>query len=248
MNSKGGLLSRPRSQAISPSTIVANDDTYEWLARREKRAPNPPKDLGAAWERLTPLEKAPEAARSRIGYWAASKGADLATLERMEVRYRVNRHGGIVVAYSVCCAATEKLSAGTIVGIKYRDLDPEAPRQKFCEPGTRLASPALPSLYGRPEPERCFVCEGESDAAWLLARGRPSDAVFCLHGGAALFCSEWISCLPEGAEVFVATDNDWDRHGGNIGEELAQQLLAAIPGSRRVLPPFPAKDWAEVAA
>jgi hypothetical protein len=166
----------------------------------------------------------------------------------MNVRYRVNRHGGVQLAYAVRCAKTETLEAGTVVGVKFRDPDPEAPRVKFCAPGTRLKYPALPSLYGCQEPRRVFVCEGESDAAWLLERCDEDGAVLCLHGGALLFYPEWLELIPEAADVLAATDNDWDRKQGNIGEELAQRILRHLPAARRLRPPFPAKDWCEVSS
>jgi hypothetical protein len=65
----------------------------------------------------------------------------------------------------------------------------------------------------------------------------------------ALFSSEWLALIPDDADVLVATDNDWDRREGNIGEELAQRILAAhLPSARRLRPPFPAKDWCEVSS
>jgi hypothetical protein len=182
----------------------------------------------------------------RVDWWANSKGSSLPTLARMGVRYRVNHYGGVLVAYAVRCAETATLEAGTVVGVKFRDLDPDVARVKFCAPGTRLKYPALPSLYGCPEPRRVFVCEGESDAAWLLERCDEDGAVLCLHGGAALFSPQWLELIPEDGEVLVATDNDWDRKQGNLGEQLAQRILRHVPSARRLRPPFPAKDWCEV--
>jgi hypothetical protein len=226
-------------------------DAYAWLASRERRAPNEPRNLDLIWEVLDRLWSAPSVVRERVAVFAADKRTTLETLEGMDVRYRVNRHGGVQIAYAVRCAATVsslfgELAAGTVVGVKYRDLDPGAPVVKFCAPGSRLAYPALPSLYGAAKPRRLFVCEGESDAAWLLARCGDSDAIFCLHGGAALFCPEWLDHLPNADEIFVATDNDWDRRLGNIGDQLADKFLAVLPHARRLRPPFPAKDWCEV--
>lgn len=209
---------------------------------------NPPRSLEHVWVNLDELEGAPEVVLGRVDWWARSKGASLHTLVRMGVRYRVNRHGGVYIAYAVCCAATETLQAGTVVGVKFRDLDPDAPRVKFCAPGSRLKYPALATMYGCQEPRRVFVCEGESDAAWLLERCDEDGAVLCLHGGAALFSAEWLYPIAEDADVLVATDNDWDRPQGNIGEDLAQRILRHLPRARRLRPPFPAKDWCEVSS
>jgi hypothetical protein len=217
-------------------------DVYVRLAKPA----NPPRDLSCVWANLNTLEDAPDVVLGRVEWWAHSKGSSLPTLARMNVRYRVNRHGGVHIAYAVRCAQTEALEAGTVVGVKFRDLDSEAPRVKFCAPGTRLKFPALPSLYGCADARRLFVCEGESDAAWLLERCDDDGAVLCLHGGAALFSAEWLELVPDGADVLVATDNDWDRPRGNIGEQLAQRILAQLPSARRLRPPFPAKDWCEV--
>jgi ribose 5-phosphate isomerase A len=225
---------------------AAMSDTYAWMAQRERRPPNPPRDLSHVWAGLTPLEQASGVVRARVAVFAADKRTTLATLERMGVRYGVTRHGGVQIAYAVRCAETEQLAAGTVVAVKFRDLDPDAPRVKFCAPGSRLACPALPTVYGAAKQRRVFVCEGESDAAWLLARCADEDAVFCLHGGAALFCREWIGHVPAADEVLIASDNDWDRRLGNIGDKLAQRFLAELPYARRLRPPFPAVDWCEV--
>lgn len=231
----------------APATAQA-DDAYARLAKRERKPPNPPRDLSAIWEALMPLASASPVIRARVDHWAASKGATLETLERMDVRCRVNRHGGVVIAYSVRCAETDQLPAGTVVAIKFRDLDPEAQPGKWCAPGSRLAYPALPSVYGASDPRRLFVAEGESDAAWLLTRADARDAVMCLHGGAGLFYVEWAEIVPASAQVLIATDNDYDRRLGNIGDELAARLQEAVPRAKRLRPPYPARDWCEVTA
>jgi hypothetical protein len=227
-------------------TLTSTSDHYAWIAQRERKPPNPPRDLSYAWDELMPVGDAPATVRARVEVFASDKRTSLTTLARMGVRYKTDKHGGVVLAYAVRCAETDGLAAGTVVGIKFRNLDPGALRGKFCAPGTRLAYPALPSRYGAEKPERVFICEGESDAAWLLARCADDDAVFCLHGGAALFCPEWADHVPAADQILVASDNDWDRRAGNIGDQLAVKLLAALPGSRRLRPPYPAKDWCEV--
>jgi hypothetical protein len=180
-------------------------DAYVRLAKPA----NPPRDLSHVWANLDVLEEAPEVVLSHIDWWARSKGSSLPTLARMNVRYRVNRHGGVHIAYAVRCAETEKLEPGTVVGIKFRDLDSEAPRVKFCAPGTRLKYPALPTLYGNPEARRVFVCEGESDAAWLLERCDNDGAVLCLHGGAALFACEWLGLITTGIADAGTSAKSW---------------------------------------
>jgi hypothetical protein len=224
---------------------TSSENAYAWLAERERRPANPPRDLGWIWDGLPELGDN-RSSLERVDWWAASKGSSATTLQRMGVRYRVNKHGGVVVAYAVRSAEVGRLAAGTIVAVKFRDLDPDARPQKYCAPGSRLKYPALPSVYGAPRPRRLFICEGESDAAWLFQRCREDGAVYCLHGGAALFSPEWLEHLPQADQVYVATDNDWDRRLGNIGEELARRFLDALPAARRLRPPFPAKDWCEV--
>jgi hypothetical protein len=220
-------------------------DAYRWLAERECRPANQPQDLSQEWDELTPVSDASDVARDRIRSFVRTKGTSFSALVGMDARFRETQRGNVTLGYAVRCAETDGLSAGTVVGIKFRDL---ALSQKFCASGTKLGYPALPSLYGASDPRRLFVCEGETDAAWLLDRCDVQDAVFCLHGGAALFCPKWLDHLPEAGEVFVATDNDWGRSLGNIGDELAGKFLKALPDSRRLRPPFPAKDWCEVSS
>jgi hypothetical protein len=222
-------------------------DSYARLVQRE-RQPNPLRDLSHVWEALTSLTDAPESGsvRARARVWAEGKGFSIETLDRMNVRYRVNKHGGVVLAYDVRCDHATTLPGGIVCGIKYRDLDPEG--RKFCEPGTRLSYPAMPSMYGSSTPRRVFVCEGESDASWLVSRAQATDSVYCLHGGAGLWFPEWTFPLERsGADAYIATDNDWDRPRGNIGDELAERIARDLPGgSERLRPPFPARDWCEV--
>jgi hypothetical protein len=231
---------------LSSSDNTATIDSYQWLLDRERK-PNPLRDLSGVWEGLPAVADGSPAVLSRMERWAEHKGTTTSTLQRMDVRYRVNRYGGVALAYSVRCDHASTLLGGKVCGIKYRDLDPD--RGKWCEPGTRLSYPAMPSMYGSSTPRRVFVCEGESDAAWILSRAQESDAVYTLHGGAALWFPEWTLPLDRSAaELYIATDNDWDRKLGNIGDELAQRIARSLDrDSIRQRPPFPARDWCEVA-
>jgi hypothetical protein len=220
---------------------LTDADSYRRL--RERREPNLPRDMSLDWERFTPVSDATGSVLSRIGYWAQSKGFTVRALELQEVGFRIDRNGGVTLAYPV------RTLEGAIVAIKLRGLD----GKKNCVPGSRLKYPAMPSLYGAGNPRRVFVCEGESDAAFLLEHIQETDAVLCCHAGAGVFCPEWIGGIPDSAsEVFICSDNDYDRRPAypgdvaNIGEQFAQKWLARVPGSKRLKPPFPAKDWCEV--
>jgi hypothetical protein len=226
-------------------------DVYWRLAAGEREA-NPPRDLTREWERMLPLDQASIAARVRIEHWAQAKGFTVQTLRRMGVRHRAAQ-GAVKLAYAVRTAETLEMPAGAIVGIKVRDLD----GSKSCVPGSRLAYPAVPTLLGNPQPERVLMSEGETDAAWLFERASDSEAILCCHAGAGVFCREWVDSVPSSAgEIYLASDNDWDRepdHAGvaNIGDRFAERWAAALAGvgreSLRLRPPHPARDWCEVA-
>ena len=141
------------------------------------------------------------------------------------------------------------LEAGTVVGVKLRSVQSG---RKLCEPGTRLSWPAMPSLYRHEagDPTTVYVCEGESDAAWLLGQWKPGSAVYCLHGGAALWDARWAGRsshrCPDPGRHRQRPDPPTDTRGiQNIGDHLAQRIMADVPGSKRLRPPMPARDWCE---
>jgi hypothetical protein len=236
-------------------TLIARalDDDYARLATRERVAPKPPQDMTAVFDEFTPVSDSEGRDRDNIRRFTASKGFDIGALVTMDVRFKTTRAGEVYLAYPVRCGpGADHLNQGTVVGVKLRSCQTG---RKLCEPGTRLSWPAMPSLYGAGDPDRIYVCEGESDAAWLLAHGDLATDVYCLHGGAALWDARWaiplVSAKSEGVKVLVATDNDHDRPTDvlgiqNIGEQLARKIMADVPGSKRLKPPMPARDWCEV--
>lgn len=228
------------------------DDPYWRMADAERRAPAPPQDMTDLWNRYTPISDSEGRDRDKIRAWATTKGTDIGMLFVMDVRFAATKAGDVWVAYAVRFGVGPDLNPGTVVGIKLRSV---GSGRKFCEPGTRLFFPAMPSLYRKVESEnidRIVVCEGESDAAWLMSHGNETDAVYCLHGGAALWDPRWAFPLIErNVPVLVATDNDYDRAVDtrgiqNIGDHLAGQIMADVPKSKRLRPPKPARDWCEV--
>ncbi len=221
------------------------------MATRERVAPKPPQDMTAIWNEYTPVSDSAERERDPIRRFCGSKGFDIGALIMLDVRYKMTRAGEVYLAYPVRVGEGADLEAGTVVGVKLRSVQSG---RKLCEPGTRLSWPAMPSLYRHEagDPTTVYVCEGESDAAWLLGQWKPGSAVYCLHGGAALWDARWAGPLvASGARILVATDNDHDRPTDtrgiqNIGDHLAQRIMADVPGSKRLRPPMPARDWCEV--
>jgi hypothetical protein len=229
------------------------DDDYAWLERKTYRAPNPPVDMSRVWDTYDPVEGSSDRDRDVIRRYAASKGFGTGELVKMGVRYHTSKSGEVWLAFGVRCDANDDLEDGTVVGVKLRSCQQG---RKISEPGSRIAYPARPSMFPNDNTGTIYVCEGESDAAWLLAHSKAADQVYCLHGGASVWDSRWADPLRAAVEggtqqVLVATDNDWDRPVDqlgiqNIGEHLAGRILADVPGARRLRPPMPARDWCEV--
>jgi hypothetical protein len=229
----------------------ALEDDYGRMATRERVAPKPPQDMTHVFDEFTPVSDSEGRDRDGIRRFTRSKGFDIGALVTMGVRFKTTRAGEVYLAYPVRVSDGADLEAETVVGVKLRSCQTG---RKLCEPGTRLSWPASPSMYGDGDPDTIYVCEGESDAAWLLAQRKPGAAVYCLHGGAALWDPRWAVPLNEakskGARILVATDNDYDRPVDvtgcqNIGEKLALRIMSDVPGSRRLRPPHPARDWCE---
>jgi hypothetical protein len=227
---------------------LREEDDYYRMAARERTAPRPPQDMTNVFAEYTPVTDSGGRDRDNIRRFTDSKGFGIGELVKQSVRFTTTRAGEVFLAYPLRCADGEPL-AGKVIGIKLRAV---RTGRKWCESGTRIGWPAIPSLYGSPSAETIYVCEGESDAGWLLANSDPTAAVYCLHGGAALWDARWAIPLVEAtAKIVVATDNDHDRpvdHLGvqNIGEKLARRIMSDVPRSRRLRPPLPARDWCEV--
>lgn len=121
--------------------------------------------------------------------------------------------------------------AGT-VAMKFRSLDPDA-KQKYDGPSgqhVRLYNAgALATATGT----TVCVCEGELAAlvthhvVGVPAVGAPGTQ----------WQAHWARCLADFEQVLVVADNDEKEDGSNPGLKHAKSLVAAIPGSRLVLPP-----------
>jgi hypothetical protein len=217
----------------------ARRDHYD----RVVREPNRLRDLIKEWERYTPLRDLPAVASSRVEAFCASKRITIEALEQLDTRARVNRHGGVVLAYPRYAHAE---GGSFVCGIRLRDLDPEI--GKSSVPGSRFAPPAQPSVIGNSDSLDWFAVEGETDGArlWLLTRG---EAAIVVYGGTqAARYAEWDAVYPDGATVYVAFDSDRRRSDEPAsvmrGAEAAELLMRRLPDARR-LAPLGAKDWAE---
>jgi hypothetical protein len=207
------------------------------------RKPNRLRDLTNEWERYAPLADLPAAALARVEAFCESKRITVEALEQLGTRARVNRHGGVVLAYPRYAGVDD----GSIVcGIRLRDLDPAI--GKSSVPGSRFAPPALPAVVGNVDSLDWLAVEGETDAArlWLLTRG---EAAIVVYGGTqAARYAEWDALYPPDATVYVAFDADRrrpdERPSVMRGAEAAALLMERLPHSRRIVP-LGAKDWAE---
>lgn len=186
--------------------------------------------MSGEWAALTPLSDAGDEPRSKARRLAESKGFGIGALVRQGVRVRWRARGDTTLAWPVFH------EDGFVCGIKYRGLGPRF-EGKRAEPGSAIRYPAMPSLYGATEnPELVFVTEGETDAAWLLDRAAPGEAILCHHAGAATYHSAWAAVLACVPVVMVATDND------EMGEQLAGEYMRDLPHAKR-LRPKTGKDW-----
>jgi hypothetical protein len=211
--------------------------------RRENRPrPGPPKDLTEVWEKYTPLEQAPEQVLERVRYFCESKRITAEALSKLETRFRVDRHGGVVLAYPRYARLNGRV---VVCAVKRRPLDQEQPRN--AEPGSRIGPPAEPQVVGNRKSNRWFVVEGETDAArlWLLTGGQA--AIVSLGGTSGVYYKVWDKTYPPEATVFIALDSDRLEPGeqGLRGEEAAAILLERLPNAIRLRPPAGAKDWCD---
>lgn len=216
---------------MSPSRPLLErlEDDYAWL--RDRKEPNEPNDLTAKWVELVPLSDADEVARARARRLADSKGFGLGALVRQGVRVRHFKSGDTTLAWAV------RHADGFVCGIKYRGLGPRFEGRKDSEPGSAFRHPATPTLYcASDDPRLVYVTEGETDAAFLLDRAAPDEAVYCHHAGAMVYHAAWGLALCGFEAVVVATDGD------EYGEGLAQRYMADAPHATR-LRPTAGKDW-----
>jgi hypothetical protein len=211
---------------------------------RQAKAPNPPRDLTSEWERLVPLAEATPSARAIIGRFAESKNITLEALEQLETRVKVDRNGGISLAFPrYVLAEDDRL---LVVAIRYRPLDPD--RARRSAPGSALAPPVLPQIVGDVDASEFYIVEGETDAArlWILTGGKA--AIVVLGGTGGAFYPAWDRLYPGQATIYIALDND--KRGPHEplsvvrGEEASEELLRRL-GDRAVRLRPPGKDWCE---
>jgi hypothetical protein len=215
-----------------------------YRVERDAKPPNTPRNLTAAWDKLTALEEAPPQVRDVVAHFAESKRITLEALEQLETRVKVGNGGAVTLAFPrYVLAPTDEF---IVCAIRYRPLDPDRPRT--CEKGSALAPPVLPQTIGDTDSSEWFVCEGETDGArlWLLTEGEA--AIVVLGGTRHATFSAWDLLYPPEATVYVALDADRRKRGEPAsvfrGEEASELLLQRLGGRAVRLRP-PAKDWCE---
>jgi hypothetical protein len=208
------------------------EDFPHYAHLRDRKEPNVPADMTAAWDELVSLSDADEVARSRVRRLADSKGFSIGALVRQGVRVKHYKSGETHLAWGV------RHVDGFVCGIKYRSLGPRFPGRKTSEEGSAFAHPALPSLYSASGSPTCvWVAEGETDSAWLLDRAGADEGVLCHHAGGMTYRAEWAELLRDVPRVVLATDSD------EVGEWLAEQYMSDLPQAERRRPR--GKDWCD---
>jgi hypothetical protein len=209
----------------------------------EPKTPNKPRDLSAAWEKPIPLADASPRVRELIDHFCESKNITREALEQLETRVKVDKSGGVVLAYPRRVLTPE---GEVVCAVRYRPLDPDRPR--YCEKGSALAPPVLPQVIGDTTSLEWYVVEGETDAArlWMLTEGKA--AILILGGTQGSRAAEWDLLYPPEASVYIALDSDSrkpdDLPGTLRGEEAAAIMLDRL-GDRAVRLRPPGKDWCE---
>lgn len=204
---------------------------YERLEAEAKKTARVADHRGA-WERLTPLLSADAAVRDRVDVFARSKQVSLEALVELNTRVRVDRHGGVELAW----AHMHRNGVGEIVSaVKYRPLDPI--KKRYAEPRSSFLTPLV---LGRRDALDWFLAEGETDAARLFDLVGDVAAVLVLPAGALTFKPSWADVIPRGATVYCCHDAD---EKGDQGAAKAAKLI----GGRtvRVRPPLEGGDWCD---
>jgi hypothetical protein len=228
--------------SIAPASI--RNESYDGVAKPR----NVVRDLAIDWERFRPLAELPGAALVSIEWFCGAKTITVDALEQLETRARIDRHGGITLAYPRYC----RTGTGDmfVCGVRLRPLDPD--RKKSAVPGSAFAPPALPGIVAVSNPSGVYVVEGETDAAkiWILTGGAAN--IIVLGGTVGAKHAAWDRYVAApGVPVYVALDSD-RRHPGEPrsvfrGEEAAAELLVRYRrrgiDARRLAPP--GKDWCE---
>jgi AAA domain/Toprim-like len=120
-------------------------------------------------------------------------------------------------------------------GLKYRRLTDD---RRWNTPGTEWLAPKVVARPGRAA-RGVLVAEGETDAAALAAAWGEHYDVAILPAGARGLPPQLHAVLSPYARVLVALDAD------AAGDEGGREVLALVPGSRRLRPPD-GDDWCAV--
>ena len=205
--------------------------TYERL-EAELEKPSKAADHRATWDALKPLLTVDQAVRDRVEVFARSKRISLEALVAMNTRVKLDRHGGVELAWGYL----HRNGVGEIVSaVKYRPLD--ASKKRYAEPRSVFVTPLV---LGRRDSLDWFVAEGETDAARLYELVGGDAAVLVLPAGALAFKQSWASVIPRGATVHLCHDAD------EAGDQGAAKAAKVIGGRTvRVRPPLEGGDWCD---
>jgi AAA domain len=204
--------------------------SYERL-EAESRRPAKVTDHSAAWSQLEPIGSTNGSTRERVECFCAEKRITLAALEALGTRVRVDRHGGVELAWGYPAQVNGRQ---VITALKFRPL---GDKERYA------ANPSVfiePIVVGNRDSLDWFLAEGETDTARLFELVGDVAAVMLLPAGAATIKIEWAKRIPRGATVHLCHDAD---EAGDAGAKKA----AAMLGGRviRVRPPEGYKDFCE---
>jgi hypothetical protein len=182
-----------------------------------------------AWERLTPLPGIDDSVRGHVAAFAEQKQISLTALEALGTRVKVDRHGGVELAWAYRAPAS-----GAVTAVKFRPIGDKT--RYTLAPSTYLG----PLIVGRRDSLDWFVAEGESDGARLFDLIGDVAAVVVAPAGALTFKREWANSIPRGATVHLCHDAD------DAGDQGADKAARMVGGRTvRVRPPIEGGDWCD---
>ena len=186
-------------------------------------------DHTAIWDRLRPVESAPDRERRQIEQFCDSKRISYDALVALRARF-ITRDVGLCLAY----AGTN--GNGRVTAIKYRPINGTS-HASFAEKPSRWLRPIV---LGNPASLEWLMPEGETDAARLYDLVGNRCAIMVLPVGARGFDPAWADVIPRGATVGLCHDADAE---GDKGAEHAAKVI----GGRtvRVRPPVEGGDWCD---
>jgi len=206
--------------------VTTSRSDYTGLAHEAERQPKRVVDHRDAWERLTPLLGVNGAVRERVQAFAERKRITLDALIALGTRVRVDRNGGVELAWGYP-------ANGAVTAVKFRPLG-DKPRYALA-PSVFLE----PLITGRVRSLEWFLAEGESDAARLFDVVGDRAAILVLPAGALTFKPAWAAPIPRGATVHLCHDAD------RAGDEGAAKAASVLGGHTvRVRPPD-GGDWCD---